>query len=72
MTWNTVIDTRIKLSSFEMFQISREALESRDLNKLKELMDSNFDLRRKLYGDDVIGAENLQMINLARQVGLQN
>ncbi|XP_071842804.1 uncharacterized protein [Apostichopus japonicus] len=48
---------------------ARQALETKDHNKLRELMDDNFDLRRKLYGDDVIGAENLQMVNLARQHG---
>ncbi|PIK45767.1 hypothetical protein BSL78_17372 [Apostichopus japonicus] len=48
---------------------ARQALETKDHNKLRELMDRNFDLRRKLYGDDVIGAENLQMVNLARQHG---
>jgi glucuronokinase len=29
----------------------------------------NFDLRRKIYGDDIIGEENLQMIRIARSLG---
>ena len=32
-------------------------------------MDENFDLRRKIYGDRVIGPENLRMIDIARSAG---
>ena len=32
-------------------------------------MDENFDLRRQLFGDALIGVENLQMIETARSVG---
>ena len=31
-------------------------------------MNANFDLRRQLYGDNVLGAENIRMITLGRQV----
>jgi hypothetical protein len=31
---------------------------------LGRLMDANFDLRRRIYGDAVIGARNLEMIGL--------
>lgn len=47
-----------------------EALEHGDIDRFGELMDSNFDLRRRIYGDDVIGEENLEMIEIARGFGL--
>lgn len=47
-----------------------EALAARDYDTLGRLMNANFDLRRKLYGDDWIGAKNLEMIELARSLGL--
>lgn len=48
---------------------AKQALEKGDRRRFGELMNMNFDLRRKLYGDDVIGAKNLQMINIARGMG---
>jgi len=47
-----------------------EVLEARDLERLCALMDANFDLRRRIYGDEVIGAENLEMVGIARSFGL--
>lgn len=47
-----------------------EALEARDVDRLCELMDANFDLRRRIYGDEVIGADNLEMVRIARSFGL--
>ena len=40
-----------------------------DYDKIGELMDKNFDLRRKIFGDKVIGEKNLQMIEIARSQG---
>ena len=48
---------------------SRDALESEDWAKLGKLMNDNFDLRRRIYGDRVIGSENLRMIEIARSEG---
>lgn len=47
-----------------------EALEQHDEERLARLMDANFDLRRKIYGDEVIGAHNLEMVEIARSFGL--
>jgi len=48
---------------------AREALHRRDYDRLGELMNANFDLRRKIYGDEVIGKRNLEMIGIAREMG---
>ncbi len=50
-------------------QQSREALFNRDYKKYGELMNKNFNLRRNLYGDTAIGADNLEMIQIARSHG---
>ena len=47
----------------------RVALEAGDMQQLACLMDQNFDLRRQLFGDAAIGADNLRMIQTARSVG---
>lgn len=47
----------------------RDALESKDYAKFGELMDQNFDTRRRLFGDAVLGSVNLRMIETARSVG---
>ena len=48
---------------------AREALEEKDHKHFGELMDMNFDLRRRIYGDKAIGERNLQMIGIARCLG---
>lgn len=48
---------------------AKHSLERRDYKRLGELMNMNFDLRRKIYGDRVLGEANLQMINIARNLG---
>jgi len=48
---------------------ARAALERRDYETLGRLMNQNFDLRRKIYGDQVIGERNQRMIDLARAHG---
>ncbi len=47
----------------------REALEARDQQRVFELVNANFDLRRGLYGDEVVGLANIRMIELARTHG---
>jgi len=49
---------------------SKEALLAGDHELLGQLMDCNFDLRRELYGDEYIGERNLEMVELARSLGL--
>lgn len=45
---------------------AKQALEEGDHRRFGELMNRNFDLRRKIYGDDAIGERNMQMIEIAR------
>ena len=47
----------------------RAALEARDADRVAELMNANFDLRRSLYGDEALGLANIRMVELARSVG---
>jgi len=54
----------------EFAEAGREALETGDFNTLGELMDQNFDLRRRIYGDEVIGKRNLEMVEIARSFAL--
>lgn len=46
---------------------ARNSLETQDHKKFAHLMSSNFNLRREVYGDAVVGASNLRMIKLARE-----
>jgi len=45
----------------------RRALQERDVARFGELMNANFDLRRKLYGDEVLGRQTLSLIEIARR-----
>ena len=47
----------------------KAALYSQDIDQISHLMDQNFDLRRKILCDDIIGKENLEMIDIARRCG---
>lgn len=54
------------MSTFASYaQQARDALLKRDYAAFGELMDKNMDLRRTLYGDHVLGEENLEMIQIA-------
>lgn len=62
-------DPQIRRGMEEVASLAEEgrvALESRQYSRLAELMNRNFDLRRSMFGDEVLGDMNLQMINLAR------
>jgi len=48
---------------------AKEALMKRDFDTVAKLMDMNFALRRKIYGDKVIGEKNLEMVEIAHQLG---
>ena len=39
------------------------------LQMLKSSMDANFDIRRRLFGDAVLGSKNIEMIQMCRDVG---
>jgi len=48
----------------------RAALEAQDFEAAGRLMNENFDIRRRMYGDECLGPTNLRMIELARSLGL--
>lgn len=62
-----VIRTMRKFAS--LTDEAKIAIEKKDWSKFGELMDTNFDLRRKLYGDEVIGEKTLRMIEIGRNHG---
>lgn len=47
----------------------RTALLEKDYAKLANLMNRNFDLRRHMFGEDALGALNIEMVETARRVG---
>jgi glucuronokinase len=47
----------------------REALQAGDTKRLGQLMNRNFDLRRKLFGDEALGEHNLALVEIARSAG---
>ncbi|KAG0190272.1 hypothetical protein DFQ28_002253 [Apophysomyces sp. BC1034] len=56
------------MQQFATFAVeARQSLEQRDHHRFAQLMRANFGLRRKIYGDAVIGAKNLRMIEIARR-----
>ncbi|MBP8954943.1 MAG: hypothetical protein KBI47_21310 [Armatimonadetes bacterium] len=64
-------DVRQAMRQFAQFtDTAREALLAGDHELLGQLMDRNFDLRRRIFGDECIGRRNLEMIELARSLGL--
>ncbi|KAL4189801.1 hypothetical protein AMTRI_Chr08g208980 [Amborella trichopoda] len=47
----------------------REALLEKDNDKLAEVVNRNFDLRRLMFGDEALGSLKISMIEVARSVG---
>nr|XP_010922449.1 glucuronokinase 1 isoform X1 [Elaeis guineensis] len=47
----------------------RKALLEKNYTELADLMNRNFELRRKMFGDGVLGSLNIQMVEVARSVG---
>lgn len=47
----------------------KEALAQRDYETFGRLMNANFDLRLKIFGVEVIGEQNREMIRIARDLG---
>lgn len=60
-----VVDAMSELAS--LADQAAQCLEKGDYFTLASLMDSNFNIRRRLYGDAVVGEGNLAVIELARQ-----
>jgi len=54
----------------ECAEQGREALLGGDHEKLRRLMDRNFELRRGLFGDEALGEHNIELIQIAREHGL--
>lgn len=48
---------------------AKKALERKDYLKLGKLMNANFDLRREIMGDEIIGERNIEMVEIARNLG---
>ena len=51
-------------------QAGRDALRARDTRALGRLMSRNFDLRRRLFGDEALGSHNIELVQIARDFGL--
>lgn len=47
----------------------RTAILEKNYKKLAELMNRNFNLRRRMFGDECLGALNIEMVEVARRVG---
>ncbi|XP_076922024.1 glucuronokinase 1-like [Bidens hawaiensis] len=47
----------------------KTALLEKDYAKLATLMNQNFDLRRRMFGDAALGSLNIEMVEVARRVG---
>jgi glucuronokinase len=62
-----IIDAMSEFAGFA-FE-AKEALECGNYDYFGVLMDMNFDLRRKIYGDKAIGHRDLKMITIARSLG---
>jgi glucuronokinase len=50
-------------------QKAKEAMEAHDWNTVADLMDANFALRRRTYGDAAIGQKMLKLIEIAQKHG---
>jgi len=48
----------------------RKALAAHDERALGRLMNKNFELRRGVFGDDVLGKHNIELVEIAREFGL--
>ncbi|XP_011404331.1 PREDICTED: glucuronokinase 1-like [Amphimedon queenslandica] len=53
----------------EITDQARDAIETKNTNQLLELMNANFDLRKKLYTEKALGEKNMRMISIGRKYG---
>lgn len=64
-------EVRAAMRTFAGFaKDGKAALEAGDYGKIAEMMGEAFLLRRKIFGDAVLGPDNLRMVELANQCGL--
>jgi glucuronokinase len=64
-------EVRQAMHTFAGFaEVGRTALLARDYGTFSGLMNQAFALRRKIFGDAVLGPDNLRMVELARQYDL--
>lgn len=54
----------------ENTDLAVKALHTQDFSKLADLMEENFALRRSMYGDEAVGARNIELTQLAKAHGL--
>lgn len=47
----------------------QKALLEKNYTKFASLMNRNFDLRRMMFGEDVLGPVNIEMVEIARRIG---
>lgn len=61
----------LAMNQFAQFALeSRSCIEADDRPGFARLMDSNFDLRRSIYGDEIVGVSGgLQMVEIGRKHG---
>jgi glucuronokinase len=62
-----IIDAMATFASYALE--AKQALEEKNYRHFARLMNMNFDLRRKVYGDKAIGEQSLRMIEIARSLG---
>lgn len=54
----------------DLAQRARDAITQFDQDQFADLMDENFDTRRRIYGDACLGQRNLRMIEIIRKKGV--
>jgi glucuronokinase len=62
-----IIDAMATFASYALE--AKQMLEEKNYKRFAKLMNMNFDLRRKVYGDKAIGEQSLRMIEIARSLG---
>ena len=64
------VDVVEAMHSFAQFAtLGIDALAKQDIDRFCDLMNQNFNLRWKIFGEKVIGQENLEMVKIARDHG---
>lgn len=62
--------TRVMREIAACAEAGRAAIQQRDFAELGRLMNRNFDLRRGLFGDQLIGEHTVELVEIARAAGL--
>lgn len=53
----------------DLTEEAKTAIKNHDWSTLADLMNSNFEMRRELYGDAALGVDNLKMIEIGCSFG---